>query len=93
MDNWMPFTNGPTEEKPGTQELKKLSLQKQIVEIFYTQGHKTIADLCVPAQVSIPTMTSIMNELIDEGWVKRFGIVDSRGDWNILQTVTYHTLE
>ena len=75
----LPFDISPQEGKTGTQEIKKQSLKKQIIEIFYTQGNKTIADLCGPTQVSIPTMTVIMNELIDEGWVKKTGMGESRG--------------
>jgi len=79
MDDTKLFKSTPLESKSGNQELKKMGLKKQIIEILYTNGEKTIADLCGPAQVSIPTMAGIMNELIEEGWVKKAGIGDSRG--------------
>lgn len=75
----LPFANGNNDAKTGTPELKKLSLKKRVIEIIYTQGPKTITDLCGPIKVSIPTMASVMNELIEEGWVQRLGMADSRG--------------
>lgn len=77
MDILYPFGTKP--EKAGTQEIKKISLKKQVIEILYTSGHTTIASLCEPTQTSIPTMAYIVNELIEEKWVKRFGIGESRG--------------
>lgn len=79
MDKLMLFSDFRHGEKYGTHESKKFSLKKQIIYILYTEGKKTIADLCEPAKVSTPTMAAIMNELTDEGWVKKFGIGDSRG--------------
>ncbi|TVR71035.1 MAG: ROK family transcriptional regulator [Marinilabiliales bacterium] len=58
---------------------KKLLLKKKIFGLLYLEGPKTIADLCIPAGVSIPTMTRIMHELIREGWVAELGTGESRG--------------
>lgn len=59
--------------------VKKLLLKKRIFSILYFEEKKTIADLCVPSGVSIPTMTRIMNELKQEGWVLELGTGKSRG--------------
>lgn len=58
---------------------RKLFLKKQIFSILYLEEQKTIADLCIPVGVSIPTMTRIMHELMEEGWVLELGTGESRG--------------
>jgi len=77
-DTW-PFENGHFAGKTGTPEIKKQTLKKQVIEFLYFQGPATIADLCTPARVSIPTMASIVNDLIEEGWIRRLGMAHSRG--------------
>lgn len=54
-------------------------LKKQIFSILYLESSKTIADLCHPVNVSIPTMTRLMHELINEGWIVELGAGESRG--------------
>ncbi|MFP4367672.1 MAG: ROK family protein [bacterium] len=58
---------------------RKLILKKQIFSILYLEEKKTIADLCIPVKVSIPTMTRLILELIQEGWVIELGAGESRG--------------
>ena len=58
---------------------RKLILKKKIFSILYLEGSKTIADLCSPVNVSIPTMTRLMQELITEEWVLELGTGESRG--------------
>ncbi len=65
--------------KHQTQSLKKMLLKKQVAEIFYREGQKTISELCDATNNSIPTLTNIMSELGKEGWVKNFGIGKSKG--------------
>jgi N-acetylglucosamine repressor len=77
MEHLSPFGNST--DKTGTNEHKKIALRKQVIELLYTRGHSTIAELCEPSRTSIPTMAYIVNELIEEQWVKRFGIGESKG--------------
>lgn len=70
-------TNDSVRKKNGN--ARKLLLKKQIFSILYLEDHKTIADLCIPVSVSIPTMTRIMQELIEDGWVLELGTGESRG--------------
>lgn len=58
---------------------RKLLYKKQIFNILYLENRKSIADLCNTVSVSVPTMTRIMHELMDEGWVKELGTGKSRG--------------
>jgi N-acetylglucosamine repressor len=68
-----------SEVRSSTQNFKKLLLKKQVIDIFYKEGHKSIADLCEITTNSIPTMANLMNELTAEGWVTNFGIGVSKG--------------
>lgn len=77
MDIYYPF--GGNQEKSGTQELKKVTLKKQVIELLYSKGLTSISTLCEPTQTSIPTMASIVSELIEEDWVRRFGTGESSG--------------
>lgn len=67
------------EEKANGPNYKKYLLKIQVLEIFYSQGHQTISDLCEATNNSIPTITNLMAELSAEGWVNNFGIGQSKG--------------
>ncbi|MFP4065231.1 MAG: hypothetical protein ACLFS0_06970, partial [Bacteroidales bacterium] len=60
--------------RPNAQNIKKLLLKKWIIEIFYKEGMKTIAELSEITNNSVPSITNIMNEMNKEGWVNNFGI-------------------
>jgi N-acetylglucosamine repressor len=70
-------SNGDGKAYP--QNIKKLLLKKQVIDIFYKEGLKTIAELCDATNNSIPSITNIMNELSAEGLVENFGIGESKG--------------
>jgi glucokinase-like ROK family protein len=58
---------------------KKYLLKKQLIEIFYSDGNKTISEVCDLTNNSVPTITNVIAELADEGWVTNFGIGQSKG--------------
>jgi N-acetylglucosamine repressor len=66
-------------EKGPSPTLKRYNLTRQILDIFYKEGLKTIAELCEATNNSIPSITSIMNDLSKRGLVKNFGIGESTG--------------
>ena len=70
-------SNGDGKAYP--QNIKKLILKKQVIDIFYKEGLKTIAELCDATNNSIPSIANIMNELTAEGLVDNFGIGESKG--------------
>jgi glucokinase-like ROK family protein len=70
-------SNGDGKAYP--QNIKKLLLKKQVIDIFYKEGLKTIAELCEATNNSIPSIANIMNELTAEGLVDNFGIGESKG--------------
>ncbi len=65
--------------KNQTQSLKKVLLKKQVLEILYKEGDKTIAELCEVTNNSTPTLTNIMSELGKVGWVHHSGTGESKG--------------
>lgn len=72
-------TKKKEETKGNPQNIKKSLLVKQVVSIFYKEGLKTIAELCEITNNSVPSLTSIMAELSEQGLVKNFGIGASKG--------------
>lgn len=59
--------------------LKLIKLKKSIIKRLTLNGETTIAELCKETDFSIPTVTKIINELIDEGTVFELGKVGTAG--------------
>ncbi len=79
MNLLLPPTAINGEDRANGVYYKKYLLKKQIVEVFYRYGNKTIAELCDITNNSVPTITNIIGELAKEGWVSKFGIGHSKG--------------
>ena len=58
---------------------KKVSLKKMIVEVIYRQGRKSIPDLSKIIQMSTPTITRTIGELVSEEFIIEEGIGSSSG--------------
>ncbi|WP_037373386.1 ROK family transcriptional regulator [Salinimicrobium xinjiangense] len=59
---------------------RKKHLQKiKIIENIYFQGPKTNTDICEQFGISSPTSIRLLNQLIDEGWIKKEGQGKSAG--------------
>ncbi len=67
------------DEKIVIPSIKRSILKKQIIDIFYRDGLRTIAELCEATNSSIPSITNIMIEFSERGLVKNFGIGESKG--------------
>ena len=59
--------------------LKLIKLKKNIIKRLTLNGMATIAELCKETDFSIPTVTKIISELIEEGIVSEIGKVDTAG--------------
>lgn len=59
--------------------LKLIKLKKSIIKRLALNGETTIAELCKETDFSIPTVTKIINELIEEGIVFELGKVGTAG--------------
>lgn len=59
---------------------RKKHLQKiKILQNLYFQGPKTNTEICEQFSISSPTVIRLLNQLIDEGWVKKYGRGKSAG--------------
>jgi glucokinase-like ROK family protein len=58
---------------------KNVNLKKGIIGYFAHVGNATIADLCKEINLSVPKVTLLLNELIQDGLVKDYGKVESTG--------------
>jgi len=56
---------------------KNLNLKKSILGYFANISNATIADLSKELNISVPKMTAILNELIQDGIVQDYGKVES----------------
>lgn len=59
--------------------LKNIQLKKNIISFLCKNGSYTIADLCKEVNISIPKITNLVGELINDGLVEDLGKVESTG--------------
>jgi len=60
-------------------EKKKYFQKRSILEYLYNNGTVAISDICKWTNLSIPSVTRLIFELINEGYLKEEGIGDSVG--------------
>jgi predicted NBD/HSP70 family sugar kinase len=58
---------------------KNKALKRTIINHLDALGNTTITDLAQALNISVPKITSLINELITDGLVKDYGKVDSKG--------------
>ena len=58
---------------------KNINLKKAVITYFANIGNATIADLCKELNLSIPKVTNLLNDLIQDGMVQDNGKIDSSG--------------
>ena len=58
---------------------KNINLKKAVISYFANIGSATIADLCKELNLSIPKITNLLNDLIQDGLVRDNGKIDSSG--------------
>jgi predicted NBD/HSP70 family sugar kinase len=58
---------------------KNLSLKKKLLSYFTNVGNATIADLCKELNLSVPKITALLADLIQDELIKDYGKVDSTG--------------
>ena len=59
--------------------LKNIQLKKNIISFLCKNGSYTIADLCKEVNISIPKITNLIGELINDELVEDLGKVESTG--------------
>lgn len=63
-------------ERESIVDLKKSKLKKKLLQGLYKGGNYTIAQLAKFLHTSVPSVTALVEELIDEKWVIEMGIAD-----------------
>ena len=58
---------------------KNASLKKNIICYYINNGENTLADLGKEMNLNIPTVTKLVSELIEEGFVMDFGKQETPG--------------
>ncbi|OFX88041.1 MAG: hypothetical protein A2W99_11190 [Bacteroidetes bacterium GWF2_33_16] len=66
-------------ENKSAASYKKFLLKLHLARIFYKEGQKAISELCDETNNSIPSLTAVLNELTEAGWVQNFGSGESKG--------------
>ena len=54
-------------------------LKKKIIHYYIANGDATIAELCKEMDLSIPTVTKLVGELLDDGYILDFGKQETNG--------------
>ena len=54
-------------------------LKKKIIHYYIANGDATIAELCKEMDLSIPTVTKLVGELLDDGYILDFGKQETSG--------------
>lgn len=58
---------------------KNVNVKKSLLSFFANSGNSTIGDLCKELSLSVPKVTSLLNDLIQDGLVKDYGKISSTG--------------
>lgn len=58
---------------------KTLSLKNHIIEYFILNGNATNTDLAHELQMSVPTISKVIGEMQEEGFVQEYGKLDTSG--------------
>jgi predicted NBD/HSP70 family sugar kinase len=75
----MTFFEELNDENTSGVALKNIHLKKNIISFLCSNGSFTIADLCKEVNLSIPKVTTLIGELINDGLVEDLGKVESTG--------------
>ena len=59
--------------------LKMARLKKNVIQQLMLEGGTTIADICKETEFSVPTVTKVIVELIEEGIAFEKGKIDTAG--------------
>ncbi|KHJ39365.1 N-acetylglucosamine repressor [Pedobacter glucosidilyticus] len=59
--------------------LKNIQLKKNIISFLCRNGSYTIADVCKEVNLSVPKVTNLISELIQDGLVEDLGKIESTG--------------
>lgn len=58
---------------------KNASLKKRIIQYLIVSGNSSIADICKEIELSVPTVTKLVMELLEDGYILDSGKQDTNG--------------
>jgi N-acetylglucosamine repressor len=65
-------------EKESIVDKKKNRLKKRILQDLYLRGNRTIAQLTKELHTSVPSVTTLLEELIEEKWIVEIGLAEAQ---------------
>jgi glucokinase-like ROK family protein len=74
-----PFLKKLNSENISGVAFKNVNLKKIVLGYFSNAGNATIADLCKELNLSVPKVTMLLNDLIQDGLVQDYGKMESSG--------------
>lgn len=74
-----PFLKKLNSENISGVAFKNVNLKKTLLGYFSNSGNATIADLCKELNLSVPKVTMLLNDLIQDGLVQDYGKMESSG--------------
>jgi predicted NBD/HSP70 family sugar kinase len=75
----MTFFEELNDENTSGVALKNIQLKKNIISFLCRNGSYTIADVCKEVNLSVPKVTNLISELIQDGLVEDLGKIESTG--------------
>lgn len=75
----MTLNNGLAQVSKSSVELNKLMQKRTIVGLLHKDGYTSAPELSKKLKISLPNCLSILNDLIESGFVKNIGIGESSG--------------
>lgn len=64
---------------PSDDSAKNVMLKKKIIQLLIFSGNSSIADICKVIELSVPTVTKLISELVEDGYLLELGKQDTSG--------------
>lgn len=58
---------------------KNTALKKRIIQYLISSGNSSIADICKEMEMSVPTITKLVMDLLEDGYILDYGKQDTSG--------------
>ncbi len=65
-------------DKESIVDKKKSRLKKKILQDLYFRGNRTIAQLTKELHTSVPSVTTLLEELVEEKWIVEIGLAEAQ---------------
>ncbi|MFC0186309.1 Sugar kinase of the NBD/HSP70 family, may contain an N-terminal HTH domain [Pseudarcicella hirudinis] len=76
-NNALPLTSADVLNRESIVDIKKSRLKRGLLQSLYVRGNRTIAQLTRELNASVPSVTTLLEELIQKRWIIELGPADS----------------